>query len=735
MKISIRKKSILMIVATLLLAATMLTVFSTVNSADAASKLASTWTLGTTGAWYYTLTDDGEAANVWCNSVNLTGTVTIPMLLDGRPVISIGGGRTDNGVILWNSRNNVTSVIIPNTVTSINDYAFYNCPGLTSVTIPDSVTSIGVRSFYYCTNLASVTIPSSVTSIGDGAFYNCLSLTSINIPSPVTSISSEMFYNCQNLASVTISDSVTSIGAYAFASCWNLAPITIPDSVTSIDEFAFYSCYDFDSITIPDSLTSISSSLLYNCYNLTSITIPSSVTSIGVNALKNTGITSNDQITYAPYNGRIITGWNTKANGTGEAVDILTATETCYAVTVAYDTTPPTAPSISYNREQNTFTITPGTDTDSGVADTYYKIGNGPWTLYTDTVTLNDGIYDIYAKTSDNAGHESTIATALSVQMYKDALATATAAVFAAELTKKQADVDTAMPLVNALPSGISRTSLLERLDVVQDIIINTPVVIEVPPQPELPPTRDAVKVSVSIVNGTIQLSFYNEGIDGIAYMMESPQIQLLASGNEDYVFKYAEGEHDDAWFETNGTEFTDYFIVTSNNSYSVFAQNIISGNTASASFEITNILSEGSSVVALNQAPTTMNITVPMALPVTMDAAGVVTVADNTAIINRGYGPVEVYSVIVTGTNGWTILPWDTDYSREKVGAQHFSMSINGSPVGADGSVADNIGVIEGFESKAFEYGAKIAPRVMTVDEQQIADVVLVIEWHQDTV
>ena len=122
-------------------------------------------------------------------------------------------------------------------VTSIGADAFSNTL-LTSITIPDSVTSIGKSAFYDCFWLASITIPDSVTSIGESAFYGCAKLTSINIPDSVTSIGDYTFASCFSLTSITIPDSVTSIGADAFSNTL-LTSITIPDSVTSIGADAF----------------------------------------------------------------------------------------------------------------------------------------------------------------------------------------------------------------------------------------------------------------------------------------------------------------------------------------------------------------------------------------------------------------------------------------------------------------------------------------------------------------
>ena len=146
---------------------------------------------------------------------------------------------------------------IPNSVTSIGDYAFYDCSSLTLVTIPNSVTSIGEQAFRNCSGLTSVTIGNSVTSIGYGAFYNCSSLTSVTIPNSVTSIGEGAFGYCTGLTSMLIPNSVTSIGYGAFYNCSSLTSVTIPNSVTSIGDYVFYDCSSLTSVTIPNSVTSI----------------------------------------------------------------------------------------------------------------------------------------------------------------------------------------------------------------------------------------------------------------------------------------------------------------------------------------------------------------------------------------------------------------------------------------------------------------------------------------------
>jgi len=159
----------------------------------------------------------------------------------------------ENGNSKYDSRNNCNAIIetasntliagckntiIPNSVTSIGECAFYGRSGLTSVTIPNSVTSIEAGAFWGCSGLTSITIPNSVTSIGYYAFSGCSGLTSVTIPNSVTSIGEYAFLNCSSLTSVTIGNSVTSIGENAFLGCSGLtslvSQIVNPFAVSSI---------------------------------------------------------------------------------------------------------------------------------------------------------------------------------------------------------------------------------------------------------------------------------------------------------------------------------------------------------------------------------------------------------------------------------------------------------------------------------------------------------------------
>ena len=186
--------------------------------------------------------------------------------------------------------------------TSIGNSAFSGCNGLTSITIPDSVTSIGNHAFYY-TGLTNITIPDSVTSISYDAFYGCTGLTSVTIGNSVTSIGSYAFYGCTGLTSVTIPDRVTSIGEAAFSGCSGLTSVTIGNGVKNIGESAFSGCAGLTSITIPDCVTSIGNYAFSRCEALTRVTIGNSVTSIGDNAFKGC-----ERLTSIYYTGDIA-GW------------------------------------------------------------------------------------------------------------------------------------------------------------------------------------------------------------------------------------------------------------------------------------------------------------------------------------------------------------------------------------------------------------------------------------------
>lgn len=123
--------------------------------------------------------------------------------------------------------NEITNLVIPNSVTSIKNYAFYGGQGINTVTILGTITSIGNNSFYGCSNMSSISIPSSVKSIGEEAFYGCKKLSSVNIPENLSSIKKQTFYGCSGLKEIDIPSKVEYIYQEAFANCNSLEKISV----------------------------------------------------------------------------------------------------------------------------------------------------------------------------------------------------------------------------------------------------------------------------------------------------------------------------------------------------------------------------------------------------------------------------------------------------------------------------------------------------------------------------
>ncbi|MBR2196832.1 MAG: leucine-rich repeat protein [Salinivirgaceae bacterium] len=210
-----------------------------------------------------------------------------------------------------------------NTKYSSEDAILFNCDKTTLVrypynkvgayTVPESVTTIGDLAFYLCEQLTSVVIPNSVERIEYGAFEGCSNLASISIPESVTTLGSCVFQTCISLTSITIPNSITEIPFYGFRSCENLTTISLPNTITDVDNTAFEGCdklkyneYDnglylgntenpylvlikakstnITSCEITDKCKVIATGAFSGCSELTSITVPNSVQNIGCGA-------------------------------------------------------------------------------------------------------------------------------------------------------------------------------------------------------------------------------------------------------------------------------------------------------------------------------------------------------------------------------------------------------------------------------------------------------------------
>jgi len=258
--------------------------------------------------------DDTATITDFLGPVNSTKTpapytITVPTELDGRKVTGLGessfsGIYSSDHPKNYNLRsfcNQIQSVTIPESVTSIGKsafehcskldsltingvatsmigaYAFNGCTSLTSLSLVGSFQTIGDYAFAYC-GMTSLTINANITSIGEFAFSSC-SLTSLSLTGNVQKIGDHAFYSCSSLNTVTFPKSPTSIGSHAFDSCTSLNSIEIPGTVTEIGDYAFIDA-GLTSVTIDEGVKSTGAYMFYKCGNLTTVTLPESLTTI-----------------------------------------------------------------------------------------------------------------------------------------------------------------------------------------------------------------------------------------------------------------------------------------------------------------------------------------------------------------------------------------------------------------------------------------------------------------------
>ncbi len=244
----------------------------------------------------YTANADGFTATI-TNYTGAASSVSFPATIGGLTVTSLGNGA--NGVL---ANGDVTHITIPNTVTSVGEFAFASS-GLTGVTFGSGLTNIGPYAFEDCNGLTGLTLPDSLIAIDAGGFRGCAGLAGIAIPGNLATIGSYAFSACGKLTTATIADGVAGIGDYAFQGD-SLAAVTIPATVTNIGQAPFNGCSLLKTISVDSANLFYSSSngVLFDAGQTTLIefpqgqgadyTIPWTVASIGAAAFANTGLTN-----------------------------------------------------------------------------------------------------------------------------------------------------------------------------------------------------------------------------------------------------------------------------------------------------------------------------------------------------------------------------------------------------------------------------------------------------------
>ncbi len=181
----------------------------------------------------------------------------------------------------------ITSIVLPDSITYIGDNAFMNCYYLAQITLPADLTQIGNYAFYGCSELTAITLPNKTQSIGSYAFAECFSLETIDLPASLTEIGTYAFYRCTWLTGITVPAGVSEIGAYAFSDCTSLETAVLSKGITVIGDYAFSNCNALTAITIPSGVTSIGVNAFNNCNSLKSVTLAEGLISIGEGAFQN----------------------------------------------------------------------------------------------------------------------------------------------------------------------------------------------------------------------------------------------------------------------------------------------------------------------------------------------------------------------------------------------------------------------------------------------------------------
>lgn len=215
-------------------------------------------------------------------TISAVGALTVPSTINGRTVTEIGNAAFAN-------QGSLTSVTIPESITSIGANAFENCSSVEEMSITSSsqLTSIGNSAFRGCSSLFGIWIPEGVTSIGANTFENCTGLSVFWGGTSLTDIGNSAFRNCSSLFSVNLYRTITVIGYNAFENCVSLDLNKLPTSLERIENAAFAGCTGLENMNLPIGLEHIGYDAFNSCSGLQTVLIPDTVTSIGGNAFAN----------------------------------------------------------------------------------------------------------------------------------------------------------------------------------------------------------------------------------------------------------------------------------------------------------------------------------------------------------------------------------------------------------------------------------------------------------------
>ena len=224
--------------------------------------------------------------------ITYSGLLTIPstIKLNGSDYSIIG---IDN--MAFKGCNKLTSIILPDNLTTLGEKAFSGCTALSSIILPNEVEQIGDETFSGCSALTSITVNDKLKSIGRAAFENCIALTDIILPDNVETIGSSTFKNCEKLSSVILGNSITELGDSTFLGCSTLKNIILPSSLQKIGVRSFNGCSSLINVEL-GHINSIGDVAFNGCTALTSITFPNNLTSIGNYAFS--GCTELSSITF-----------------------------------------------------------------------------------------------------------------------------------------------------------------------------------------------------------------------------------------------------------------------------------------------------------------------------------------------------------------------------------------------------------------------------------------------------